>query len=383
MALIPSGTRFEAIPVGTPINLRSALVNETDPSYTIEDLAAAIGGGGGLEGDSFLYVEANSGSELSNGAVLLSVVQQATFLEPYGSPLSATNRVTVLVPPGTYNLNTSPLTLTTPFVDVVSLTGKRDVIIKTSPFTLSAVIIGNNVKVVGIKTDKKITIESNANVEIENCQAGFDSFGAEGGGLFGTFKNCEALGRSFGYGNNTNIQATFIDCKSGSQSFGKGENIFIQNATFTNCISGGQSFGNGSNVSIEATAKFNNCTAGTGSFGYGVAAYVVGTFNNCIAGAASFGAGPNSGASVTCDGIFNNCTAAATSFGAGGTQALIYDNAILTNCTAGLDSFGGANGNITGVLIGCRLTTGNFFTVSGAGKTRLCLDGSYTINNQG
>ena len=376
MAVIPAGTRFEAIPTNTKINLRSAQVNEGDPSYTIEDLAAAIGGGGGLEGDSFLYVEANSGSELSNGSVLLSVVQQAINTEPYGSPLSATNRITVLVPPGTYDLNTSPLTLTTPFVDVVSLTGKRDVIIKTSPFTLSAVIVGNNVKVVGIKTDKKITIESNANVEVENCQAGFDSFGAEGGSLFGTFKNCEALGRSFGWGNNSVISATFIDCKSGTQSFGKGENIFI-NGTFTNCTSGSQSFGNGSNVNIDAAARFNNCTAGTGSFGYGVAAYVVGTFNNCIAGASSFGAGPNSGTSVTCDGIFNNCTAASSSFGAGGTEALLYDNAILTNCTAGNDSFGGANGNITGVLIGCRLTTGTFKTVSGSGKTRFCLDGTY------
>jgi hypothetical protein len=380
MTLIPAGTRFEAIPTGTPINLRSAQVNDADPSYTIEDLAAAIGGGGGLEGDSFLYVEANSGSELSNGSVLLSVVQQAAFTEPYGSPLSATNRITVLVPPGTYDLNTSPLTLTTPFVDVVSLTGNRDVIIKTSPFTLSAVIIGNNVKVIGIKTDKKITIESNANVEIENCQAGFDSFGAEGGGLFGTFKNCEALGRSFGYGNNTTIQATFIDCKSGTQSFGKGENIFI-NGTFINCKAGNSSFGNGSNVNI--TGSFTNCTAGVGSFGYGVAAFVEGTFKDCTAFSFSFGSGPNSANSVTCNGIFNNCTAASNSFGSGGTEAIIYDNAILTNCTAGLDSFGGANGNINGVLIGCRLTTGTFKTVSGTGITRLCLDGTYTINNQG
>jgi hypothetical protein len=38
---------------------------------------------------------------------------------------------------------------------------------------------------------------------------------------------------------------------------------------------------------------------------------------------------------------------------------------------------------IKGKLIYCRLTDGAFFTVSGAGKTRLCLDGTYTENNQG
>jgi len=43
MAVIPNGTRFEAIPTNTKINLRSAQVNDADPSYTIEDLAGTIG----------------------------------------------------------------------------------------------------------------------------------------------------------------------------------------------------------------------------------------------------------------------------------------------------------------------------------------------------
>jgi hypothetical protein len=39
MATVPAGTRFEGIPVGTKIDLRSAQVNAADPSYTIEDIA--------------------------------------------------------------------------------------------------------------------------------------------------------------------------------------------------------------------------------------------------------------------------------------------------------------------------------------------------------
>jgi hypothetical protein len=34
-------------------------------------------------------------------------------------------------------------------------------------------------------------------------------------------------------------------------------------------------------------------------------------------------------------------------------------------------------------LINCQLTSGTFKTVSAGGRTRLCLDGTYTENNQG
>ena len=43
---IPAGTKFEAIKPTTNVNRRSALVNAQDLTYTIEDIAAAAGGGG-------------------------------------------------------------------------------------------------------------------------------------------------------------------------------------------------------------------------------------------------------------------------------------------------------------------------------------------------
>lgn len=43
---IPAGTKFEAIKPTTNVNRRSALVNANDLTYTIEDIAAAAGGGG-------------------------------------------------------------------------------------------------------------------------------------------------------------------------------------------------------------------------------------------------------------------------------------------------------------------------------------------------
>lgn len=39
MTNIPAGTRFEAIPVGTKIDLRSEQINESLAVYTIEDIA--------------------------------------------------------------------------------------------------------------------------------------------------------------------------------------------------------------------------------------------------------------------------------------------------------------------------------------------------------
>jgi hypothetical protein len=39
MATVPAGTRFEAIPVGTKIDLRSEQINESLSVYTIEDIS--------------------------------------------------------------------------------------------------------------------------------------------------------------------------------------------------------------------------------------------------------------------------------------------------------------------------------------------------------
>lgn len=43
---IPAGTKFEAIKPSTVVNRRSALVNANDQTFTIEDIAQTVGGGG-------------------------------------------------------------------------------------------------------------------------------------------------------------------------------------------------------------------------------------------------------------------------------------------------------------------------------------------------
>ena len=53
-----------------------------------------------------------------------------------------------------------------------------------------------------------------------------------------------------------------------------------------------------------------------------------------------------------------------------------------TNCVADQSSFGDF-GTLSGKLYWCRLTFGSFETVSGGGQTRMCLNGSNVLNNQG
>jgi hypothetical protein len=105
---------------------------------------------------------------------------------------------------------------------------------------------------------------------------------------------------------------------------------------------------------------------------------VSGIFINCTAGDFSFG-GKDSEAEVGSDasGTFINCTAGEDSFGKDGTASGTF-----TNCIAGGRSFGG-RGVLTGKLYYCRLTAGEFNTVTEPGITRLCLDGTNTENNQG
>lgn len=90
MTNIPAGTRFEGIPVGTKIDLRSAQVNSADPSYTIEDI---IGG-------------SNQTSISSNGFKVIGPINSNVLLPDnsnvqYTGPLVMGLGYSITVPLGT------------------------------------------------------------------------------------------------------------------------------------------------------------------------------------------------------------------------------------------------------------------------------------------
>lgn len=74
---IPAGTKFEAIKPTTNVNRRSALVNANDLTYTIEDIAAAAGGGSFPITNNYIP-KANAAGSIVDSALLEST-------DPFGN----------------------------------------------------------------------------------------------------------------------------------------------------------------------------------------------------------------------------------------------------------------------------------------------------------
>ena len=104
----------------------------------------------GLTGTNYVYVSAN-GTDVENGTSLSTAYAQAILETPNGLALSKTNRYTILLAPGKYNLS-SPLSLTTEYVDLVSITGQKDVMITAS--TTPLLVLTDNIKLVGINVQQ-------------------------------------------------------------------------------------------------------------------------------------------------------------------------------------------------------------------------------------
>jgi len=233
-----------------------------------------------LSGSNYIFVEAN-GTPIQNGGYLTSSYNLAKLTNLTGS-----DRFSVLLGPGYYEF-TNDFIIDTEYIDVVSLTGDRDVYITGS----STIVIGaDRVYVRGIDVDtKNFTITGSfLSTIIKNCKGGDESFGGSptpqqgfpfpGYTMASTFIDCEGGGRSFaGYGS---AYGTFINCIGGGESFGD-----YCNGTFKNCVGGDNSFATLGDIE---GGTFENCTAGDASFAS------VGTIKQgsklieCVGGALSF-----------------------------------------------------------------------------------------------
>jgi hypothetical protein len=329
-------------------------IAEMDGNLTyLEQLAQQ---GGGLEGTQYLFVTAN-GTDTENATELQAAYDAAKTMSP-----SADNRITVVAAPGTYKFP-STFVMDTEFIDLVSLTGNRDVVFDidvVDPFqydtdTFDIISIGecllidkDNVFVKGIKgkfylspnwdvywwsgegQNKDYTLpiqisDNLPNIIVENCEGGPFSFGSD-----------------ITYGNSPiNISGVFKGCKGEDFSFGGSS---IASGVFKNCIGGSTCFGSYG----VASGTFTDCQSKDNSFGtLGIAS---GVFTNCI--------GDTFCVDGEASGTFINCKGESFSFG------------------------GGASGTLSGKLFYCRLTSGTFETVSGGGVTVLCIDGNNQINTQ-
>jgi len=212
-----------------------------------------------LSGSNYVFVEAN-GTPLQNGLSLSSSYALAKTYAPTGS-----NRFSVLLGPGKYTL-ANDFVLDTEYIDVVSLTGYRDVYVTGS----GTVVVGaDNVYVRGIDVgSNNFTITSSfPNTIFKNCKGGDESFGGNPNPYNGATPNP-------GY----TIASTFIDCEGGDRSFAGYGSAY---GTFINCIGGGESFGN------YCDGTFKNCVGGNNSFAT-LGNIEGGTLENCTGGDASF-----------------------------------------------------------------------------------------------
>jgi hypothetical protein len=340
-------------PTGFTINGSSSFVMSTNGESCIVKISSntnfiaesSISGGGGVviafEGTNWSFVYGN-GTHTANATQLQNAYNSAKTKTPNGLPLSATNRFTVIVGAGYYEF-ASTFTLDTDFIDIVSLTGKTDVILSGAG-TIS--VATDNVKINGISVLTKAFQISTSSTDIicENCIGGNNSFGSGATIISGTFTNC--VGGNNSFGSNGTASGTFTNCTGGQFAFG-GNSSGTASGTFTNCTGGNNSFGGLGGTT--AGGVFIGCVGGSGSFG-GQGGTASGTFTDCTGGQYSFG---NSG---TASGIFTNCTGAQYSFGTSGTASGTFKY-----CKGVNDSFGGGSGGTaSGTFISCVGGNGSF-----------------------
>jgi hypothetical protein len=328
--------------------------------------AASLAGG-------YKYVIVAEGTnDLQRGSNLKAAYTTATTLSPTSS-----NRVAVIVPPGSYNLGGTGLTMNTSYVDLIGLvpaqmTSKQ--VFTNSAGSLSTKTVANvqcpvliyasasagtlvqSVDYVRIEStifsntasgDAYSPSVSGTNTILRHVSMSSMSQSGEYAGLYvdcisggsgfayfaivsGAFIECVGGDGSFG-ADNYGTRGTFIDCTGGSYSFG-GNSYPGAGGTFIRCVGGDDAFGGEG----PSSGTFINCVGGNNSFSGQNSAD--GTYLDCIGGDFSFG---GAGDAI---GVFTDCIGGNGSFGGdsndGGT---LHTTAKLQHCKAGNNSFGTFN----------------------------------------
>jgi hypothetical protein len=328
-----------------------------------------------LSGTNSIFVVSAAGTDEENATELQAAYDAAKFMSP-----GPTNRITIVAAPGYYNFGTSTFTMDTPYIDLVSLDGGRNIIFNANynviiPAEGSISITANDVFVKGVDVQTKaFTIAGLLNLlRVENCKGGDQSFGGFSDTTSGTFIDCIGGVDSW----SAPASGTYINCVGGNNCFGSGAS---SSGVFINCTAGLYSFGGSGAI---ASGTFTGCKGGLGSFA-GLNGTASGIFIDCQGGDSSFGSRDTGISTGNASGTFTRCQGGSSSFGGNGGTA----SGTFVDCIGGDGSFGGNDsltpetGTLSGKLHHCRLTTGTFQTVSGGGRTYYCVDGNGNPNNQ-
>lgn len=335
--------------------------------------------------DNYSYkVVRTYATDTANGQSLRDAYADAVTLTPGGNALSANNRVALLLPPGTYALGTTGLTMNTQFVDLIGLgradetiitsvsntgTGLGTIIQTTNDIKFRNIQIQNTAAAFSTGTDQDDSAYAPQGVypstEFTDCIFFNPGTGGSGAPFMrlateyaGTYQRCRGIDAGTGVSVFFQIASgNFFDCHASVNGFGysaEASGIF----TDSSCLDG---FGFGG----DASGSFTRCTAFNS--GFGSAGNASGTFNLCTALTQSFGWGD----SVTCSGTFIGCKATDNSFGNSTSDATF------TDCIGGVACFGGQF-TMAGTYTGCTGLDGSFggllgtATISGTFTNCLC-----------
>lgn len=364
---------------------------------------------GNLATGSYIIVRP-SASATTNGTELRNAYAAAKTFTPNSLALSATNRATVLLLPGRYDLGTTPLAMDTEFVDLVGLSEEPRHVFITSQVIVSdsgtIVQTADNVVIRNVSIDRTGSPAGSgagrtAAYFPNRSSTAIQSWTSDGSTATVTSNGHGLLQgdsvRITGSGNTSfdgsYIVANVIDINSFqffSSVLSSGltgtaterfDDTYIENCrfsgttdsgmrgsveyagTYRRCVGEAESFGgafagSGSSGAI-ASGLFEDCTGGAGSFGRGTAS---GTFTRCTGGNASFG-GTASGTFTDCStfgagfeiasGTFLRCSASGGGFG----SSFFTATGTLTDCTWNTSSSLGYSGTFTGIMRRCRFVT--------------------------
>jgi len=361
-----NGVNLSRIPAST-----AALVLTANGAGVAPTWQAAAAGGVATAGSAYSIIGGNA-IATNNWVALSNAYVTAKAATPHGSALGASNRYTIFLLPGTYDMTAANLVLDTLYIDIVGLSentgsvtyqvapAQGDTIIKssTTPIILNTTADSSSHDIALINMCLVSSSNDSTNSTLSVNQAGFGSkfyakninFVLTGAGarvhqfdknFNGTWIDCRAFhNRAFGLSSASavTLNGTFIRCKTDTAGFLGEYNAFgnFLSGTFIDCEGGGGSFGGiYDNGDMTVSGTFVRCryvyTQGStsGSLFGGQGGTITGaTMIDCDAGtqgAWSFGGGPPSGTLLRCSGsvgwtaaptaTINNCMFTLTGWG--------------------------------------------------------------------
>jgi hypothetical protein len=299
------------------------------------------------KGTSYVMVEQLQGdTSVQRGQKLLAAYAKAKGMSP-----SINNRITVLIPPGEYDLASTGITLDTSYVDLVGVVPVQmtrrvsQLIVAGDPSSLRewtdaiqpascVVLLKGNAQGVLKQTASHVRI---ANLSVLNLigsnpqyydandpaayfpndqltdvvveHVWFRSSSAWAMRMAitysGVFRDCYADGQG-GFGCVGTASGTFEDCVAYDYSFGSWGTA--ASGTFRRCsVFGWDGFGGG----VQASGIFEDCYAQEGGFGGDWGVITGGRYINCVSGDYSFG----NGAALPSTAVLIHCKGGVSSFG--------------------------------------------------------------------